>query len=62
MPTFHFRDDLMFMVHSNIERHGFCIQYVMGEGCAPSWGYSIGFLALGLLLPIFTLASSLGRN
>lgn len=47
MTSLHWRDELMFQVHTTIEGHGFFIQYVMGERCDPSWGYTIGFLAHG---------------
>ncbi len=47
MNDFHWRDELLFDVHTKVERHGFAIQYVMGEGCEPSWAYTIGFLAFG---------------
>jgi hypothetical protein len=47
MSEFHWRDEHLFMVHATIEQHGFFIQYVMGEGYSPSWGYTIGFLAHG---------------
>jgi hypothetical protein len=47
MTELHWRDELLFDIHSKVERHGFAIQHVMGERDAPSWGYTIGLLALG---------------
>jgi hypothetical protein len=44
---FDWYDQYLFHVHATIERYGFFIQYVMGEGDEPSWGYTIGFLAHG---------------
>ncbi len=47
MNDSHWRDELLVDVHLKVERHGFAIQYVIGEGPEPSWAYTIGFLALG---------------
>jgi hypothetical protein len=47
MTSFHWRDELMFHVHTTIDRYGFFIQYVMGDRGEPSWGYTIGFLEHG---------------
>jgi hypothetical protein len=47
MTDFHWRDELLFEVHSKVEEYGFAIQYVMGTGPDPSWGYTIGLLAHG---------------
>lgn len=41
------RDQLLGHVHATIEEYGFFIQYVLGEGADPSWGYTIGFLDHG---------------
>ncbi len=44
---FNWYDEYLFNIHRQVEAHGFAIQYVMGEGRKPSWGYTIGFLAHG---------------
>ena len=47
MSKFDWHDEYLFDIHRKVERFGFAIQYVMGEGAKPPWGYTIGFLAHG---------------
>jgi hypothetical protein len=47
MPVIADRHELLDLVHTMIEEHGFFIQYVLGDACTPSWGYTIGLLGHG---------------
>jgi hypothetical protein len=38
------RDEALFRIQWAIERHGFFIQYVLGDPERPPWAYTIGFL------------------
>ncbi len=47
MSDLSWRDEVLFEIHAHVDKAGFAIQYVMGEGFDPPWGYTIGFLAHG---------------
>jgi hypothetical protein len=41
------RDEYLFGVDHVISRHGFFVQYVLGDRDTPPWAYTIGFLQHG---------------
>jgi Domain of unknown function (DUF4262) len=48
MDTFTPRDEYMFQIAGTIHRHGFFIQYVLGDRGHPPWAYTIGLAARGV--------------